>query len=62
MAKISVVERNEKKQMHVAKFAAQRNALQKKLKNPQTTDEDFFRAEGVLTIASLRFRGFSFEN
>jgi small subunit ribosomal protein S14 len=48
MAKISVVKRNEKRRMLVAKFAAQRNALKKILKNPQTTDEDFFRASRKL--------------
>lgn len=32
----------------MAKFAAQRDALKKVLKNPQTTDEDFFRASRKL--------------
>ncbi|MDR1590531.1 MAG: 30S ribosomal protein S14 [Puniceicoccales bacterium] len=48
MAKISVVKRNEKRRLLVAKFVAQRNALKKILKNPQTTDEDFFRASRKL--------------
>jgi small subunit ribosomal protein S14 len=48
MAKISVVKRNEKRRMLVAKFAAQRDALKKILKNPQTVDEDFFRASRKL--------------
>jgi small subunit ribosomal protein S14 len=48
MAKISLVKRNEKRRMLVAKFAAQRDALKKVLKNPQTTDEDFFRASRKL--------------
>ncbi|MDR1907042.1 MAG: 30S ribosomal protein S14 [Puniceicoccales bacterium] len=48
MAKISVVKRNEKRRMLVAKFAAQRNALKKILKNPKTTDEDFFKASRKL--------------
>jgi small subunit ribosomal protein S14 len=44
MAKISVVQRNEKRRMLVAKFAARRNALKKILKNPKTKDEDFCKA------------------
>jgi small subunit ribosomal protein S14 len=48
MAKISVVKRNEKRRMLVAKFAAQRDVLKKILKNPQTVDEDFFRASRKL--------------
>ncbi|MDR0740232.1 MAG: 30S ribosomal protein S14 [Puniceicoccales bacterium] len=48
MAKISVVKRNEKRRILVAKFAAQRDALKKILKNPQTTDEDFFKTSRKL--------------
>jgi small subunit ribosomal protein S14 len=48
MAKISVVKRNEKRRMLVAKFAARRNALKKILKDPKTVDEDFFRASRKL--------------
>jgi small subunit ribosomal protein S14 len=48
MAKISVVKRNEKRRMLVAKFATQRASLKKALKNPQTTDEDFFRVSRKL--------------
>jgi small subunit ribosomal protein S14 len=48
MAKTSVIERNEKRRRLVAKFAAQREALKKILKNPNTMDEDFFKASRKL--------------
>ncbi|MDR2201137.1 MAG: 30S ribosomal protein S14 [Puniceicoccales bacterium] len=48
MAKISIIRRNEKRQALVKKYAVQRDALKKVLKNPKTTDEDFFMASRKL--------------
>ncbi|MDR1435488.1 MAG: 30S ribosomal protein S14 [Puniceicoccales bacterium] len=48
MAKISIIKRNEKRKALVAKFAVQRDALKKILKNPKTTDTDFFVASRKL--------------
>lgn len=48
MAKTSVIKRNEKRRALVAKYAVQRSALKKILKNPKTTDKDFFAASRKL--------------
>ncbi|MDR2806646.1 MAG: 30S ribosomal protein S14 [Puniceicoccales bacterium] len=48
MAKTSIIERNKKRKALVEKFAAQRSDLKKILKNPKTTDEDFFAASRKL--------------
>jgi small subunit ribosomal protein S14 len=48
MAKISIIKRNEKRKALVAKFAVQRDALKKILKDPKTTDTDFFIASRKL--------------
>lgn len=44
MAKTSVIKRNEKRRALVDKFAARRKELKAILKNPATSDEDFFAA------------------
>lgn len=48
MAKTSIIKRNEKRKALVAKFAEKRMALKKILKDPKTTDEEFFIASRKL--------------
>lgn len=48
MAKTSVIERNKKRQVMVAKYAEQRKELKKILRNPATSDEDFWAASRKL--------------
>ncbi len=48
MAKKSSVERNLKRQRLVAKYAAKKAELKKILKDPKTSDEDFFAAQRKL--------------
>ena len=48
MAKKSSVERNLKRQKLVAKYAAKKAELKKILKDPKTSDEDFFAAQRKL--------------
>lgn len=50
MAKKSVIERNKKRERLVAKFAAQRAELKRILKNPETTDAEFFKAQRELIL------------
>lgn len=49
MAKKSVLERNKKRERLVAKFAERRAELKKILKSPDTSDEDFFKAQRALS-------------
>lgn len=44
MAKTSIIERNKKRLLLIEKFAEQRASLKKILKNPKTSDADFFAA------------------
>ncbi|PWM30285.1 MAG: 30S ribosomal protein S14 [Verrucomicrobia bacterium] len=48
MAKKSSIQRNLKRQKLVAKFAAKKEQLKKILKDPATSDEDFFAAQRKL--------------
>ena len=48
MAKKSSIERNLKRQKLVAIYAAKKEELKKILKNPNTTDEEFFAAQRKL--------------
>lgn len=48
MAKKSSIERNLKRQKMVAKYAAKKAELKKVLNNPESTDEEFFKAQRSL--------------
>ena len=48
MAKKSSIERNLKRQKLTAKFAAKKAELKKVLKDPNTSDEEFFAAQRKL--------------
>jgi small subunit ribosomal protein S14 len=48
MPKTSAIQRNEKRKNLSAKFAAKRAELKATLKNPATTDEQFFAAQKKL--------------
>lgn len=48
MAKKSSIERNLKRQKLVAKYAAKKAELKKILKDPKTSDEEFFTAQRKL--------------
>lgn len=48
MAKKSSLERNQKREKLVAKYAAQKAELKSIIKNPKTTDEEFFAAQRKL--------------
>lgn len=50
MAKKSVIERNKKRERLVKKFAERRAELKKILKNPETPDETFFKAQRELSL------------
>lgn len=50
MAKKSAIERNKKRKRLVEKYAAQRAELKKIIKNPQTADEDFYKAQRTLAL------------
>lgn len=45
MAKKSAIEKNLKRQRLVAKYAAKRAALKAIIANPETSDEDFYKAQ-----------------
>ena len=45
MAKKSAIEKNLKRQRLVAKYAAKRAALKAIIANPETNDEDFYKAQ-----------------
>lgn len=49
MAKKSVVYRNIKRERMVARFASKRAALKKILSDPETSEEDFYIAQGKLS-------------
>ena len=49
MAKKSVIHRNKKRERLVAKFAAKRAALKDIMSNPDTSEEDFYKAQARLT-------------
>jgi len=48
MSKVSVVERQKKRAAIVEKFAAKRAELKAVLKNPNSTDEEFYAAQRKL--------------
>tara|TARA_B110000305_G_C19236797_1_gene537914 strand:+ start:303 stop:608 length:306 start_codon:yes stop_codon:yes gene_type:complete len=48
MAKKATVERNKKRARMVEKYAERRNALKALLKDPKTSDEDFYKAQDKL--------------
>ncbi|PWU05786.1 MAG: 30S ribosomal protein S14 [Verrucomicrobia bacterium] len=50
MAKKSVIERNKKRERLVEKFSQRRKELKKILKNPETPDEAFFKAQRELSL------------
>jgi small subunit ribosomal protein S14 len=49
MAKKSVIQRNLKRQRMVEKFAEKRASLKAILANPETPDEEFYKAQDKLT-------------
>ena len=49
MAKKSVIHRNKKRERMVSRHAAKRADLKKILENPQTSEEDFYKAQAKLT-------------
>ena len=48
MAKKSLLERNKKRVLLVAKYAAKRAELKKTLSDPKTSDDDFYIAQRAL--------------
>ena len=48
MAKISAIHRNKKRERLIAKFAAKRKELKAILANPETTDDEFYKAQAKL--------------
>lgn len=50
MAKKSAIERNKKRQRLVEKYAPKRAELKAILRNPETSDEDFFKAQNELAL------------
>lgn len=50
MAKKSAIERNKKRERLVAKYAPKRAELKQILKNPETSDEVFFKAQRELAL------------
>ncbi len=49
MAKISAIQRNLKRERLIAKFAEKRKELKAILANPDTSDEDFYKAQAKLS-------------
>ena len=49
MAKKSAIQRDLKRRRLIAKHAAKRNELKAILANPETSDEDFYKAQGRLS-------------
>jgi small subunit ribosomal protein S14 len=49
MAKKSAIQRNLKRLRLIEKFAAKRAHLKAVIKNPETPDEDFYKAQAKLT-------------
>ena len=56
MAKKSAIEKNLKRQRLVAKYAAKRAALKAIIANPETNDEDFYKAQRDLDSLPIRLR------
>ncbi|WP_309381508.1 MULTISPECIES: 30S ribosomal protein S14 [Cerasicoccus] len=50
MAKKSAVARNKKRERMVEKYAAKRAELKAIIKNPESSDEEFFQAQRQLTL------------
>jgi len=50
MAKKSAVARNKKRERMVEKYAAKRAELKRTIANPETTDEEFFKAQRELAL------------
>ncbi len=48
MAKVSAVQRNLKRERLIAKYAAKRAELKAIMKNPETSDDDFYKAQAKL--------------
>lgn len=48
MAKKSTIARNKKRQLLVAQYAERRTALKVIMRNPETTDEEFYAAQAKL--------------
>jgi small subunit ribosomal protein S14 len=48
MAKVSAIQRNNKRKRLVEKFAAKRAELKATLANPETSDEEFYKAQAKL--------------
>jgi small subunit ribosomal protein S14 len=49
MAKVSAIQRNIKRKRLVEKFAAKRAELKAILANPETSDEEFYKAQAKLS-------------
>jgi small subunit ribosomal protein S14 len=49
MAKISAIHRNKKRERLIAKYASKRAELKAILANPETSDEEFYKAQAKLT-------------
>jgi small subunit ribosomal protein S14 len=49
MAKVSAIQRNNKRKRLVEKFAAKRAELKAVLANPETSDEEFYKAQAKLS-------------
>lgn len=49
MAKISAIHRNKKRERLIAKYANKRAELKAILANPETSDEEFYKAQAKLT-------------
>ena len=49
MAKKSVIHRNKKRERMVSRYAAKRADLKMILENPQTSEEEFYKAQAKLT-------------
>lgn len=50
MAKKSAIARNNKRKRLVAKYAAKRAELKRLLRDPETPDEDFFKAQRDIAL------------
>ncbi|GHC08880.1 30S ribosomal protein S14 [Cerasicoccus arenae] len=50
MAKKSSIARNKKRERTVEKFAAKRAELKATIRNPESTDEEFFQAQRKLAL------------
>lgn len=49
MAKVSAIHRNKNRERLIAKHAAKRKELKEILANPDTSDEEFYRAQAKLS-------------